>query len=64
MGALCLVLVVSFSTFYLSNFEIILMGKKELCTLTVFLLLCDSHCSVALPRDVVGWSAVWDYCIS
>ena len=35
-----------------SSFAIILMGKKKRAscfTLTVFLMSCDSQCSVALP---------------
>ena len=36
----------------LSSFAIILMGKSEL---TVFLMSCDSQCSVALPHSAQGW---------
>ena len=32
--------------------------------LTVFLMSCDSQCSVALPHGAVGWSAVCDCGIS
>ena len=30
-------------------------------TLTVFLISCDSQCSVAIPPGAVDWSAVCDY---
>ena len=33
-------------------------------TLIVFLMSCDSCCSVALPDGAIGWSAVCDYGIS
>ena len=33
-------------------------------TLTVFLMSCDSQCSVALPHGAVGWSEVCDCGIS
>ena len=52
MGALCLVLVLLFSTLCLSMF------------LNVFLMSCDSQCSVALPRGDVGWSLVCDCSIT
>ena len=46
-----------------SSFAIISMGKRDGCfALFVFLMSCD--CSVALPQDVVGLSAVCDYGIS
>ena len=51
----------------LSNFAIILMGKRERAgclTLFVFLVSFDWFCSVALPRGTVGWSAVCDCGIS
>ena len=28
--------------------------------LTVFLMSCDSQCSVALPHGALGWSVVYD----
>ena len=64
MGAQCLVLV--FSTLCPSSFAIILVGKKRAgCfDLTVFLMYCDSQCSVAPPRGAEGWSAVCDCGIS
>ena len=64
MGVLCLIFVLSFSTFYSSGFAIILMGQRELVagcfTLTVFLMFCDSQYSLALPYSAMGWSAVCD----
>ena len=32
--------------------------------LTVFLMSCDSQCSVALPHGTLSWSAVYDCGIS
>ena len=67
-GGSVLVLGLLFCTLCPSSFAIILMGKREnYCfTLTVFLIYCDSHCSLALPLSLstVGWSAVCDYGIS
>ena len=43
------------------------MGKRERAgffALIVFLVSCDSQCSVALPRGAVGSSAVCDCGIS
>ena len=41
------------------------LGRESGCfTLIVFLMYCDYWCSVALPRDAVGWSAVCDCGIS
>ena len=67
VGVMCLVLVLLYSTLCPSSFAIILMGKRKrvICfTLTVFLIACDSQCSVALPHGAVGWSAVCDCGIS
>ena len=54
-------------TLCLSSFAIILMRKTELSlscvAITVFLISCDSQCSVALPHGAVGWSAVCDCAI-
>ena len=45
------------------------MGKRErekerrragCFTLTVFLMSCDSQCSVVLPHGALGWTAVCD----
>ena len=33
-------------------------------TLTVFLMSCNSQCSVAYPHGAIGWSAVCDCGIS
>ena len=49
-----------------SSFAIILKRKRELVCF-VFIVLqmsCDCKCSVALPQDAVGWSAVCDCGIS
>ena len=40
------------------------MGRAACFALIVFLVSCDSQCSVALPHSVVGWSAVCDCGIS
>ena len=65
---LCLVLVLLFITLCPIRFAIILMGKRELtlsCVASnVFLIYCDTHCSVALAHGVVGWYAVCDCGIS
>ena len=45
-----------------SSFAIILMGKRELVALFVFLVSRD--CCVALPHGAMGWSAVCDCGIS
>ena len=45
-----------------SSFAIILMGKRELVALLVFMVAHD--CCVALPHDATGLSAVCDCCIS
>ena len=66
MWVLCLVLVLLFSSLCPSSFAFILKGKRELVALllTVFLMYCDSLCSVALPHGAVGWSAMCDCGIS
>ena len=47
---------------YFAILYFVCYGKKADCfTLTVFLMPCDSQCSVAFPPGVVGWSAVCDY---
>ena len=51
VGVLCLVLVLLYIYLCPSSFAIVLMGKM------VFLMSCDSQCSVALLRGAVGWSA-------
>ena len=44
--------------------ERLLMGRigsnqtKQNLIITVFLMSCDSQCSVALPHGAVGWSAL------
>ena len=37
-----------------------LEGKERACcfSFTVFLMSCETQCSVALPHGPVGWSAV------
>ena len=53
-GVLYLVLVLLFDDFCPSSFAIVLMGKTAGCfALTVFLMSCDSQCSVVLPRGAV-----------
>ena len=42
-----------------SSFAIILMGKRELVALFVFLVSCD--CCVALSNDARGLFSVCDY---
>ena len=66
VGVLCLVNVLLFGTLCPSSFAIILMGEERACwsTLTVFLVYCDSQCSVALPHGAMGWSVVCDCGIS
>ena len=44
------------------GFAVILMGKRELAALLVFLVSLD--CCVALPQDTTGLSAVCDCGIS
>ena len=63
---MCLVLVLLFGTLCPSSFATILMGEKRaVCfALIVFLMSCDSLCSVALSHGVMGWSAVCDCGIS
>ena len=63
VGVLCLVHVLLYSTLCPSSVAIILMGKRKRAscfTLTVFLMACDSQCSVALSHGAVGWSVVCD----
>ena len=38
--------------------------RANCCTLSVFLMSCDSQYSVALPHGAVGWSVVCDCGIS
>ena len=68
VGILCLALVLLFSTLCQSSFVIILMEREReragCFALSVFLVSCDSQCSVALPGSPVGWSAVCDCGIS
>ena len=56
MGFLCLYLVLLFCTLCPFSFAINMMGKRELVcfTLIVFLMSCDSQCSVAGPNGAVG----------
>ena len=66
MGALCLVLVSLFSTMCPSSSAIILLEKvKASCfALSVFLVACDSQCSVDLSRCAIAWSVVCHCVIS
>ena len=63
-----MVLVLLFCTLCPSCFAIISMGKREIragCfSLTVFLMSCDSQCSVALSHGAICWSAMCDCSIS
>ena len=38
--------------------------RADCFTLIVFLVYCDSDCSVDLPHNAIGWSAVFDCSIS
>ena len=53
---------------YFVSFKICnhLAGKDRACcsTLAVFLMYCNSQCSVALPHGAMGWSVVCDCGIS
>ena len=51
VGVLCSILVFYAVPSVLSNFAIILIGKREL---VVFLISCDCLCSVALPHGAVS----------
>ena len=55
-----------FNTVCPSSYAIILMGEESVgCfALTIFLMSCESQCSVALPHGAVGWSTVCDCNIS
>ena len=69
VGILCLVLVLLFTNLCHSSFAIIFMGKREReravrFTLLVFLISCDSQCSVVLPHGAVSWSAMCNCVIS
>ena len=65
MLALCVVLVLLFKTLYPSSFANSLIGKRAGCfVLTVFLMSCDSQCSVALPHGAMSWSVMCDCGIS
>ena len=47
----------------LSSFAVILLRKREIVscfTFIVFMLSCGCLCSVSLPHDSMGWSAVSD----
>ena len=43
-----------------SSFAIILLGNIELVALLSFFFLVSCDCCVALPRDAMCLSAVWD----
>ena len=60
---MCLVLVSLFSTMCPSSFEIILLEKERAScfAISVFLMACDSQCSVDLSRCTISWSVVC-YC--
>ena len=38
--------------------------RADSLNMFVFHMSCDCRCSVALPHDAAGWSAVWDCGIS
>ena len=42
----------------------LLAVNKIYFTLIVYLMYCDCKCSVTLPRDTIGWSAVFDRDVS
>ena len=64
MGALCLVLVLSFSDVCPSSFTIILLGKNELVTLLCISSWYSKTVTVSLPRGDIGWYPVCDCGIS
>ena len=47
-----------------SGFAIVLMGKRESWFFAKFVFLVSHDCCVALPRSVMGLSAVCDCVIS
>ena len=66
MGVLCLSLFCCALLCVFSSFAIILKRKRELVAFLFIVLRmsCYCQCSVALPHDAVGWSAVCDCDIS
>ena len=63
VGVMCLVLILLFNTLCPPSFAIILIGERERAgcfTLIFFLISCANECSVALPHNAVGWSAVYE----
>ena len=61
---MCLVISLVFSTLCPSSFAFILMWKRDIFTIIVFLMSSSCNCYVAFPRGAVGWSAVSYYGIS
>ena len=55
-----------FLALFLSSYTIILIGKHraDCFALTIYLMSCDSGCSVALPQSKLGWSAIFDCGVS
>ena len=64
MGALCLVLVLLFSTYGSLVLQSSKWERAGGFALTVFLMSYDSLCSVAPPHGTMGLSAVFDCGIS
>ena len=61
LGILCLFHVLLCSALFISNFAIILIGKRaDGFTLFVFPVSCDCYYSLAIPRVAVGWYVVCD----
>ena len=61
VGVPSFIFVLLFSTLCPSGFALIYLDGEERAgcfTLTVFLIFCDSKCSVTLPHDAMDWSAV------
>ena len=63
MGVLCLSLFWYALLCALLSVAVILKRKRELVAL-LLLISCYCKCSGAFPHDVVGWSGVYDCCIS
>ena len=64
VGILCLPWFCYVLLLVLSSFAIILKRKRKLVAVIVLRMYCSCGCSVALPHDAVGWSALCDCGIS
>ena len=66
MGVMCLPLFLVCITWRLSYFCNHLEGEERAGSFAFIVLRvpCYCKCLVALPRDEVGWSGVYDCCIS